>query len=482
MSLSHHNNSSNSGMEGHGGPTSTAAAAVAAGGGGGVAAISSNSGGYGLHNPAASFLSAPNEDGGGLQELLRLHQTEYRVKMMPPPLSYAKHRRIWYQNEYDEADVADDEEEAEVDEDGHHTATYHYQQQQQQLDAAASRGRSALESPAEALQRLEAYKLVMQRWYSHVHVLESKPEVARRLARVPYLCPSLEAMYEVLRSNGGVSGTDNCPASAGQQQRSTGEREKEEDERENGAAAEEARLLDNEEEGAMEEMVARRGGVERGIMEKASGHRGTAVPPPPRGSTAELEAALKLWSVKSVEWWRDTFKRKSSRRQHRRQGSDETVSPSGGDATAESQSSSNGVNISALGMLSHAIPTHHDPSEGDVMIHNAGSGGYPCYSPPTLSAGGARIPSYASFNDIAEDGAEGHVLSLHPSAMADPSSCGGGGAGNIAAPLASLFPTALVRQGPEDPRADDSATDDFLENDHLALAFTTELLKSLEEE
>lgn len=59
-------------------------------------------------------------------------------------------------------------------------------------------------------ERLAAYRLIMLRWYRHVRVLESKPEVRQRITRTHTMCPTLEETRQRLLSEANHKNTANA--------------------------------------------------------------------------------------------------------------------------------------------------------------------------------------------------------------------------------------------------------------------------------
>ncbi|GET87253.1 hypothetical protein, conserved [Leishmania tarentolae] len=417
---------------------------TAAGSGGGGHGIM-GSGRMGTGSPN-SFLPPPSED-TDQQELMRLQQTNYRVKMLPPPLTYEVHRKIWSRNEYGDED---DNDEDGVHGHSHSGAGGNVDQEHESIGG----GVIANEDPIDKEQRLEAYKQIMLRWYSHIHVLEGKPEVAKRLVRVRRACPSME---EVVYS-----------------------------------------LTYPQQPGAALETEA--GGDDESTP--------TAVAPPPTAAAAaprrgadgipDMEEILATWSSRCWNWWQETVKRKP--RRARKQGE---LPIAGGNAASGA-----GMPTSALslaGMSNGGVIPRNASSRnmdiGDTVVpppppHLTSGGGGPYTHPssytnhdgPGTTGGMPIVPSYKSFTDLSEDGMDGPAAAsgslshysphhndgvsfahsqTHPSHLTLP---------HEASSAASMFtvngtPTATLRE----------TSEDFLENDHLTLAFTTELLKSLEE-
>ncbi|CAG9571418.1 conserved hypothetical protein [Leishmania major strain Friedlin] len=412
-------------------------------GGGGHGVMGSGRMGTGSPN---SFLPPPGED-TDQQELLRLQQTNYRVKMLPPPLTYEVHRKMWSRNEYGDED---DNDEDDVHGHGHGGAGGNVDQEHE----SSGGGSIANEDPIDKEQRLEAYKQIMLRWYSHIHVLEGKPEVAKRLVRVRRACPSME---EVVYS-----------------------------------------LTHPQQPGAVLEMET--GGNDESTP--------TAVPPPLTAAAAaarrssdgmpDMEEILATWSSRCWNWWQETVKRKP--RRARKQGELPIAGGNGASGTSMTTSA-----LPLAGMTNGSVmprnPSSRNMDMGDSAVpppppHLTGGGGGPYTHPSTYAnhdgsgtAGGMPVvSSYKSFTDLSEEGMDGpaatsgslsHYSHHHndggsfapsqtrPSHPALP---------HDASPMAAMFTvngprTAALR----------GTSEDFLENDHLTLAFTTELLKSLEE-
>ncbi|KAK7195612.1 hypothetical protein NESM_000490100 [Novymonas esmeraldas] len=427
------------------------------GGGGGPAmgvpgGVMGGAGRVSAANPN-SFLPPPGED-TDQQELLRLQQTNYRVKMLPPPLTYEVHRKIWSRNEYGD-------EEEEEDAHGHGGGGGHGGHADAERESSAG-GSVANEDPIDKAQRLEAYKQIMQRWYSHIHVLEGKSEVAKRLVRVRRACPSIEEISYSLThpqlpgtATGSEAGGDDEPTP-------------------------------------------------------------TSLPPPPppaalasrRGPDGQpdMEEILVTWSARCWDWWQETVKRKPRRARKQGElpvgGSGATGMPTSASASAlATMGDGGGVGgpglphtLSARNMDSAETAAPHPPP------HMTGGGGG-LYTHPTpyanldgtgaVGRGMTMAPSYKSFTDLSEEGVDGAAAAAaaaRPYAQSSPHHNTGSFAPGShtstqppsqphdTASGASMFTTNGARVA-----ALRGASEDFLENDHLTLAFTTELLKSLEE-
>nr|VDZ43382.1 hypothetical_protein_conserved [Leishmania donovani] len=410
-------------------------------GGGGHGVMGSGRMGTGSPN---SFLPPPGED-TDQQELMRLQQTNYRVKMLPPPLTYEVHRKIWSRNEYGDED---DNEEDDVHGPGHGGAGGNVDQEHE----SSGGGSIANEDPIDKEQRLEAYKQIMLRWYSHIHVLEGKPEVAKRLVRVRRACPSME---EVVYS-----------------------------------------LTHPQQPGAALETEA--GGDDEPTP--------TAVPPTlmaaaaRRGSDGmpDMEEILATWSSRCWNWWQETVKRKP--RRARKQGE---LPIAGGNGASGTNMPTTALPLAGManGAVMPRNPSSRNMDMGDSAVpppppHLTGGGGGPYTYPSSYAnhdgsgtAGGMPVvPSYKSFTDLSEEGMDGPAATSGSLSHYSPHHNDGGSLApsqaqpshpalpHDASPMASMFTvngprTATLR----------GTSEDFLENDHLTLAFTTELLKSLEE-
>jgi hypothetical protein len=399
-----------------------------------------------------SFLPPPGED-TDQQELLRLQQSNYRVKMLPPPLTYEVHRKIWSKNEY--GDDNDDDTHGSV------------EQEEESLHSLVN------EDPVDREQRLEAYKQIMLRWYSHIHVLEGKSEVAKRLVRVRRACPSMEEVIASLTNN---------PQQ--QQQQS----------------------------GAVTNTTGSDGGDEDASLSQQQ-HQ-----PPPAATVTrrspseplDTEEVLATWSAQCWDWWQETVKRKP--RRARKQG-EIPLGAAPGLPTSASAPMVAAMGGSGLGdgPIPHSLSSR--AMDMDVSSPHLGNGGpYSPHSPYTnhnssgLDAAtghhGADVPtapSYTSFTELSDEGAvdvaAGRSIGQSPqqqqqsrtSSHSSPQLPGQQQqqqrstppqqSSHSATPPASMFTTNGIRAAA--PRTGNP--DDFLENDHLTLAFTTELLKSLED-
>ncbi|KAG5509093.1 hypothetical protein JKF63_06101 [Porcisia hertigi] len=419
-----------------------------AGAGGGAGGHGVMGGGRTGSGGLSNFLPPPSED-TDQQELVRLQQTNYRVKMLPPPLTYEVHRKIWSRNEYGDEDDND-----EGDMHGHGSAGGNADQEHESNGG----GGMANEDPVDKEQRLEAYKQIMFRWYSHIHVLEGKSEVAKRLVRVRRACPSIdEVIYSLTHP---------------QQPGAT---------------------MDSEAAGDDESTLI-------------------TVPPPPvaaaaaarRGSDGipDTEEILATWSARCWNWWQETVKRKP--RRARKQG-EMPVTGGNGTLCANMPTSASASALVALnngGALPHSLSSRNMDTGDSAMppppphLTGGGSGGpythlssYTSQDGPGTTAGMPVAQSYKSFTDLSEEGLDGTTAASGGSfGPYSPHHTGTGGfapsqhqqahpaLAHDAAPETSMFamngPRAATLRG---------NSEDFLENDHLTLAFTTELLKSLEE-
>ncbi|KPI88398.1 hypothetical protein ABL78_2517 [Leptomonas seymouri] len=420
-------------------------------GGGRVAGI-----GGGISSPSG-FLPPPGE-GSDQQELLRLQQTNYRVKMLPPPLTYEVHRKIWSKNEY-----GDDN-----DDDLHGSAD----QEEESMHKLVN------EDPIDKEQRLEAYKQIMLRWYSHIHVLESKSEVAKRLVRVRRACPSMEEVIASLsnqqqQQQSGAAGT------------TTGSEGGDED-------ASQPQLQQQQIPAAAATTFIRRS----------------------PSNPLSMEDILSTWSAQCWDWWQETVKRKP--RRARKQGELPLGSIPGMSASTSAPlvAAMGGNGGLGDGQLLHSL----SPRAMDLEVssphtaNNGGSSPYTHLSPyanhpngnAMEAAGNAAemplAPSYTSFTDLSEEAgidaacrsvgqsSQQQQQQVHTSSYSFPQLPGQHQQHSppphpqqipphAGTPPASAFTTNGIRAVA--PRAGNP--DDFLENDHLTLAFTTELLKSLEE-
>ncbi|KAG5509245.1 hypothetical protein GH5_06333 [Leishmania sp. Ghana 2012 LV757] len=426
-------------------PYMVASGGAGGAGGGGHGVMGGGRMGAGSPN---NFLPPPGED-TDQQELMRLQQTNYRVKMLPPPLTYEMHRKIWSRNEYGDED---DNDEDEMHGHGHGGAGGTADQEHE----SSGGGNLANEDPVDKEQRLEAYKQIMLRWYSHIHVLEGKPEVAKRLVRVRRGCPSME---EVVYS-----------------------------------------LTHPQQPGVGAESEA--GGDDEPTP--------TSVPPPPVVATAaarrgpdgmpSMEEILATWSSRCWNWWQETVKRKP--RRARKQGELQIGGGNGALGTGMPTSAS-ALALAGLineGMLPHN-PSSRNTDMGDAAApplppHLTGGGGgtythpssYANHDGPGTAGGVPIVPSYKSFTDLSEEGMDGPAAASGSFGHYSPHLNGAGAFAppqqqqqhpplpHEATPAGSMFTMNGTRAA-----ALRGASEDFLENDHLTLAFTTELLKSLEE-
>lgn len=456
------------GMIEFGGMHGAASAGGPMGGGGGMSvgnAVGRMGGGITSPN---SFLPPPGED-TDQQELLRLQQTNYRVKMLPPPLTYEVHRKIWSKNEY--GDDNDDE--------AHGSAE---QQEEESLHSLMN------EDPIDKEQRLEAYKQIMLRWYSHIHVLEGKSEVAKRLVRVRRSCPSMEEVIASLSNQ-------QLQQPSGAATTTTGSEGGDDD-----ASVPQQQLT--QQPAAAATTLTRRSPSE----------------------PLDTEEVLASWSAQCWDWWQETVKRKP--RRARKQGELPLGMP-GAPGLPTSASVPMVGTMGGNGLGDGGIPHSLSARAMDMEVsspHLNGGSPFNHHSPYTNLQNGSAMdaavampmaPSYPSFTDLSEEGAidavtrsvgqnsqqqpqqqqllppqqlpsrpssqlhgvngqfpphHHHHQQQQPQQQSSPSS-------HNATPPASMFTTNGIRAAA--PRSGN--TDDFLENDHLALAFTTELLKSLED-
>ncbi|KAG5482870.1 hypothetical protein LSCM1_06902 [Leishmania martiniquensis] len=420
---------------------------MASGGAGGAGHGIMGGGRMGAGSPS-SFLPPPGED-TDQQELMRLQQTNYRVKMLPPPLTYEMHRKIWSRNEYGD----DDNDEDDMHAHGYGGAGGNIDQEHE----SSGGGSIANEDPIDKEQRLEAYRQIMLRWYSHIHVLEGKPEVAKRLVRVRRGCPSME---EVVYS-----------------------------------------LTHPQQPGVSAESEA--GGDDESTP--------TSVPPPPLAAAAtarrgpdgmpDLEEILATWSLRCWNWWQETVKRKP--RRARKQGE---LPMGGGNGALGTGMPTSASALALAGLINDGV-LPHDPSSRSMDLVDAaapplppnlagGGGGaythpgpYAHHDVPATAAGVPIVPSYKSFTDLSEEGLEGPAAASGSFGHYSPHLNGGGAFApsqqqqrSHPAPPHDATPAApMFHMNGSRATALRGASEDFLENDHLTLAFTTELLKSLEE-
>ncbi|CAJ1014657.1 hypothetical protein, conserved [Leishmania lindenbergi] len=396
-----------------------------------------------------SFLPPPGED-TDQQELMRLQQTNYRVKMLPPPLTYEVHRKIWSRNEYGDED---DNDEDDVHGHSHGGAGCNVDQEHE----SSGGGSIANEDPIDKEQRLEAYKQIMLRWYSHIHVLEGKSEVAKRLVRVRRACPSMEEVVYSLTH----------PQQPGAAVES-----------ETGGDDESTPTL------AMPPPTATPAAVRRG----------------PDGMP-DMEEILVTWSSRCWKWWQETVKRKP--RRARKQGELPLTGGNGPSATNMPTSTSTLAlaDLTNGSVLPHSSSLHNkdvgDSAAPPTPLHLTGGGGNPYTHPssyanhdgPGVAGGMPVVPSYKSFTDLSEEGMDLPATSSGPPGHYSPCHNGNDDLApsqqqqqphpappQDTAGAASIFPMEGTRAA-----ALPGTSEDFLENDHLTLAFTTELLKSLEE-
>ncbi|KPA75159.1 hypothetical protein ABB37_08821 [Leptomonas pyrrhocoris] len=432
------------------------------GGGGGR---SMGSVGGGLPSPN-SFLPPPGEE-SDQQELLRLQQTNYRVKMLPPPLTYEVHRKIWSRNEY-----GDDN-----DDDLHGAAV-----EQQQQEEEESLHNLVNEDPVDKEQRLEAYKQIMLRWYGHIHVLESKSEVAKRLVRVRRACPSMEEVMANLSNQS-------------QQQQQCG-----------------AAMNTPESEGGDDDASSFQRQQQPAAVAAATAAFTRRSPSTP----LDAEEVLSAWSAQCWDWWQETVKRKP--RRARKQGEVALGTSAPGLPTSASAPM---VAAMGDGPLPHSLSARAmEAEETSPQVPSNGNGSpYTHHSPytshpngPPMEAAGngtgmPMAPSYTSFTDLSEEGgvdaadrSSGQSPQQHSRALSHsfpqvpgqqpqqqqqlpqqrttpPQQQQQQTPSHAATSPTSTFTTNGIRAAA--PRTGNP--DDFLENDHLTLAFTTELLKSLEE-
>eukprot|EP00796_Vickermania_ingenoplastis_P000498 gene498-271_t len=112
-------------------------------------------------------------------EVQVLMSVPYRAKVLPPPLPFAMHNKIWARNvcEVEEEDLGSEEATHEVS-GGANGVTD--DEKSPIADGAASEYSFSSEDAADKSQRLQAYRQTMDRWYRHIQILEEKPEIANR--------------------------------------------------------------------------------------------------------------------------------------------------------------------------------------------------------------------------------------------------------------------------------------------------------------
>lgn len=140
----------------------------------------------GLHVPRHMANNSSLVMGDEIQVLLSI---PYRAKVLPPPLPFAMHNKIWARN------VCEMEEEHEGPDGNGMT-----DEEKHPPDSNTSEYSFSSEDAYDKSQRLQAYRLTMDRWFKHIQILEEKPEIANRSSRKIRPCRSYEEMLKQHRS------------------------------------------------------------------------------------------------------------------------------------------------------------------------------------------------------------------------------------------------------------------------------------------